>query len=118
MCGRGIELCYLEFKDVYRLEAKDGEIARYEINFERATNTGSTEASGYVSFVTGKMEVKALDDYINCFPQTARTGRFFRKLEYQSDSLTKKVMLRGNNCQVWILLDTFTISRASLLHIL
>ena len=72
MAGRGCEVIYHEFED---FEDKGD---RIEIKFQRKKQAGRKVEEN--CRIVGELEMEVFRLYISCFPESERTGRFFRKL--------------------------------------
>lgn len=84
--SRGVEEYKLQWNAVVKTFLADG-TSHYEISYERVKQNAPVET--LTSTISGNLEVKAIDDYISCFPKINQSGRFFRKL----------VMKQGKVCQ-------------------
>ena len=76
------EITYLSFEDIQKTEHKG--VPVYAITINRKKQRSINRES--IHFISGSLEIKAIDEYMNCFKSNERTGRFFRKLTINKDS--------------------------------
>ena len=82
--ARGCECNDVEWTCINRVPPTTQTTAMYKVQYRRAKDDEAKDAEPDHSFVTGASEVKALDDYSDCFEQ--HIGRFFRKLRFNKRS--------------------------------
>jgi hypothetical protein len=83
--GRGCELYQLKFENIKRSTLDNEPI--YKVFYKRSKGSGPREAELPYAIVSGRVEVKVLDDYISCFKLEEQHGRFFTKLRSRNGKL-------------------------------
>lgn len=85
--ARKCEIFDFQFDQIKATTTSDGTL-HYEVQFQRAKAAGPIQGP-MSQVITGDFEVKAITNYVNCFPVEERTGRFFRKLLTNPDGTVK-----------------------------
>jgi hypothetical protein len=75
--ARNIEAFQLKFEDVLKVADENGKIY-FKIEHCRTKQKGAKEKNDHI--ITGDIEVRCIDTYINSFPVSTRVGCFWRRI--------------------------------------
>ena len=76
--ARGVEAAGIMWESVSRTNDSVTKESQITIRYKRTKTTGVPET--LVALISGRLEIKALEEYESCFSASEKTGRYFRKL--------------------------------------